>query len=377
MTIPDPVLTREYQIPNACNRCHTDKSVDWSIEAVQKWYGPRMERPTRERARLLARLKQSDLTAVDGVLGLIPKEKNDAWRAVEARFLSNAIQYPQHQQAITDAMVKLTSDTSPLPQTAAIDVLAGLLDFPSPIAQSVTPKIRELTSSPIRSVRLKAIWALRREQPWYAPNASAALRDSHAELLEMLACNQDQPLGAFHWAQYYVDTGRAADAIPWFEKAIAWDPRSGAFRHAYAMALDTLGKPKDALLQAAKAAELEPEQAIHSYALGLLYAELGQMNEARTSLQIATTRDPRQPRYWYNLALAESQLQDVDAAINALRKAEDLDPSNADFPYVRGTILYRAGRRDEARNAAQAALKINPQHAEAARMLQELSATGS
>ena len=28
-TIPDPLLTKELGIPNACNRCHADKTVDW------------------------------------------------------------------------------------------------------------------------------------------------------------------------------------------------------------------------------------------------------------------------------------------------------------------------------------------------------------
>ncbi|MEZ0276538.1 MAG: multiheme c-type cytochrome, partial [Roseimicrobium sp.] len=30
-TIPDPLLTKQFGIPNACNRCHTDKDADWSL----------------------------------------------------------------------------------------------------------------------------------------------------------------------------------------------------------------------------------------------------------------------------------------------------------------------------------------------------------
>ena len=25
--------------PNACNQCHTDKSIDWTIESLEQWYG--------------------------------------------------------------------------------------------------------------------------------------------------------------------------------------------------------------------------------------------------------------------------------------------------------------------------------------------------
>ncbi len=31
-TSPDPLLTKELGIPNACNKCHTDQTVDWAIQ---------------------------------------------------------------------------------------------------------------------------------------------------------------------------------------------------------------------------------------------------------------------------------------------------------------------------------------------------------
>ena len=54
-TVPDPLLTKELGIPNACNRCHQDQEVEWAIDHVEEWYGERMERPQRRRARLVAR----------------------------------------------------------------------------------------------------------------------------------------------------------------------------------------------------------------------------------------------------------------------------------------------------------------------------------
>ena len=44
-TIPDPLVTRQTGIPNACNRCHQDKDTDWAINSVDKWYGSKMDRP--------------------------------------------------------------------------------------------------------------------------------------------------------------------------------------------------------------------------------------------------------------------------------------------------------------------------------------------
>jgi hypothetical protein len=51
-TAPDPLLTKELNIPNACNRCHTDQTTDWAIKYADEWYGTNMNRLSRERTRL-------------------------------------------------------------------------------------------------------------------------------------------------------------------------------------------------------------------------------------------------------------------------------------------------------------------------------------
>jgi predicted CXXCH cytochrome family protein len=41
ITNPDPELTVTQSIPNACNQCHLDKSVNWAIAASKKWWPKR------------------------------------------------------------------------------------------------------------------------------------------------------------------------------------------------------------------------------------------------------------------------------------------------------------------------------------------------
>ena len=59
-TIPDPLLTKEFGIPNACNRCHTDKDADWALKTANEFYGEKLNRPTRARAILVARARRGD-----------------------------------------------------------------------------------------------------------------------------------------------------------------------------------------------------------------------------------------------------------------------------------------------------------------------------
>jgi predicted CXXCH cytochrome family protein len=35
-----PAMTEKYGIPNACNSCHTQKSGEWAIKWLQRWYSP-------------------------------------------------------------------------------------------------------------------------------------------------------------------------------------------------------------------------------------------------------------------------------------------------------------------------------------------------
>src|SRR5947208_11647620 len=86
-TMPDPRLTKEHGIPNACNRCHTEKSVDWALENVEKWYGARMERPTRARAQAIAEGRAGQHSAIESLQRLFREEKIPLWRGAAASLL--------------------------------------------------------------------------------------------------------------------------------------------------------------------------------------------------------------------------------------------------------------------------------------------------
>lgn len=360
MTIPDPLLTRDHGIPNACNRCHNDEDADWALHHVEQWYGEYMDRPSRTRAVLLARLKEGDLSAASELLPRVRQERNETWRAVKARFLTAALDGPDedlHQQ-VRDEMLRLMGDESPLVQAAAIEALA-------PLAPLVAGQIRPHLDHDVRLVRIKAAWALRHDLDLDT--------EAGRDLLAYLRINQDQPLGAFQWAHFHADRGHPGEALPWFRKAIRWDPAAAIFRHGYAVALSQLGQLDDAAVQLGVATSLDPADAYYAYSLGLVYAELNRMEEARRALQAAVAVDASRARYWYNLALACQHLDDMDAALDAIEQAEHLEPDVPDYPYLRATILLDLDRPDLARQALERTLRIDPRHAPARRLLEARS----
>ena len=50
---PDIGRTAQYQVPNACNQCHVDKSLEWTGQWLSRWYGRDIP-PLPEDARLLS-----------------------------------------------------------------------------------------------------------------------------------------------------------------------------------------------------------------------------------------------------------------------------------------------------------------------------------
>jgi tetratricopeptide (TPR) repeat protein len=361
MTIPDPMLTKEHGIPNACSRCHEKEGLDWNIKYVQEWYGSRMDRPTQKRARLQARLKAGDFTAAPDLLAMLREEKNPNWRAVNLKFLAavlNGRVSAEMQQTVLAEFVSRLKDESPLVQAAVMDAF-------EPLGEQALPILAPMASSPHRLVRIKAAWALRRQ----IDLSSSVGR----ELTAYLECRYDQPVGAYQQGRLYVDRGRPNEALPWFERALKWDSRLVPARHEYATVLQELGRSFDAVTVLHQGTKIEPTNAYYPYWLGLLYDEMGQKVAARDSLRAAVARDGSQPRFWYNLSLAELKTGETEKAVEAILRAEQLDPQNPDYPYARATIQMQANKPDQAREALNRCLEINPQYAPALEMLQAIS----
>ncbi|MDA7625031.1 multiheme c-type cytochrome [bacterium] len=153
-TIPDPLLTKEHGIPNACNRCHTDKDTDWAIAAVDKWYGPRMDRPTRKRAQWIAKARVGAPGSQENLLQLLREEKTPFWKAVATELL-----YPwTNDPEVTNQLLGNLSHTNALLRgttARALDPIARRGDT------RIDAALGKLLDDPVRKVRVDAAWTLR------------------------------------------------------------------------------------------------------------------------------------------------------------------------------------------------------------------------
>ena len=357
-TIPDPLLTKQYGIPNACNRCHADKTADWALDACAKWYGPKMERPTRQRAQWIAQARRGDSSARQPLLALLDGNEPPYWKAAAVNLLGQWAGEP----SVRDALLKTLENPDPLVREQAVRALEPLAAQPG-LPAGVA--LRKQSDDPVRSVRVAAAWALRASLP---PGTQAA-----RDLQYYLRLNSDQPTGQLQEGAFDLANGQTQEALAHYQKAVAWDPNSAASRHDLAVALSMLGRTREAIAQLEAACRLEPKEAEYEFKLGLAWNEAGAMDKAVAALEKAVHLDPRHARAWFNLGLARNALGQSEAALEALLRAETLAPDDPQNPYARATILARLDRKPEARLAAERALAINPGYADAQRLLDELS----
>ena len=343
LTIPDPLLTKQFNIPNACNRCHQDKSVDWALEATEKWYGNRMARSTRQRAQTFAQARTGDAAAVEPLLQLLAGNETPYWKATAINLLEPWAAVPSVQTALL-ANVKYTNA---LVRTKAIRALAATVQSPT---MPVPVELRARLNDETRSVRIAAAWALRGNLESTNPAAR--------ELERCLNQNADQPTGQMQKAAFYVARNDLAQALEHYRKAEMWDPNSAPIRHDLAITYAMLNRNREALEQLQEAVRLDPNEAEYHYKLALAWHETGNLKATISELENAVRLDPHHARAWQDLGLALDTNHDVDKALRALDEAESIDSANPEIPCAKAAILMRLGRTTEARAAASRALKL-------------------
>lgn len=339
---PDPLLTKELSIPNACNRCHTDQSADWAIAATTRWYGATMESRQRERTRAVAAAQAEVPGGATALLALIATEEVPAWKATLLLLTRAYVADP----AVAPVARSALTDLDPLVRSAAVQVLGTRSDE----AERLRPRLKD----PVRLVRLDAEWALSAELPERS--------GERQELDAYLSVGADQPAGRLRQGQDLFNRGRMAEAEAPLRLAVAWDPNSPGIHEALGAVLHALGREVEAAGEDWRAAQLVPADANAAFRAALAFAGAGKMADAELALRETIRRNPQHDRAWYNLGLLLAQTDRSDDALEALRKAESIAPVTADYPYAAATVLWQRGDRAGAAAAARRALAIDPQH---------------
>jgi hypothetical protein len=302
---PDPLLTKELGIPNACSDCHTDQDLDWAIDWSERWYGDKLaQHPQRTRARVIAAAYAYQPEAMQGLLDLAKDERIPAWQATYIGLLGN---YIPHEAVKAHCQSMLSSD-DPMVRGRATEVLGRFPDG----SQQVLDSLKD----DMRSVRLAAARSLASSnRP--IPDASVA-----KEFTDYLRFNADRPQSLLMLALQAArdhDTGAVETYVA---RAIALDRANGNAYQQGAILLSTAGLNGAAERTLKDGWAIAPQDPQFPYSLGLLAAEMGDLERAAAYLEEAVAQAPDFYRAWYNLSLAYSQLNRPQDAARAQRKAQ-------------------------------------------------------
>jgi predicted CXXCH cytochrome family protein len=258
--IPDPQLSIETGVPNACSKCHDDKSLEWAeiVEARPTWTGN--EAP-RRRARAMYAAREYQDNALPLLLAATKQETQSTWRASLLGMLQSWPNNPEAQRLLTEA----ATSTDPL-QRAMAWPLPGLLE------------------DPVRAVRLHVARLLPVEM---VEESRAAV-----DLQRNMEHNRGQPTGAMQEAQYLLSRGQGQQALKLAEQAEQWERHSPAPLHLQATVLDSLGQTAEARAVMKRCCAKFSEDATSWYLLGLAAAAEQDYEATKVALKQALQLQP-------------------------------------------------------------------------------------
>ncbi len=346
--IPRPDLSLALDTPNACSRCHVDKPVQWSVDAMAKWYGQK-KRP--HYGTILAAGRRREQDALTALVSLA--EDRLYPDIVRATALSLASSYTD--AAAIHALERALSDEAALLRHTAVNRLA------LPDADQRLALVGPLLYDPVRAVRIEAARSLvTAAQQGVDPSLQAPYERALDEYVKAMERTGDFAASRHNLGNLYADLGQTNEAIDHYRKAIAIDRLFYPAKVNLAMLYNTLGQKDSAEALLREVVAEHPALYEIKYALGLLLAEKKAFEDAVTYLGDAAAGLPQRSRIHYNLALLLKQLKRNAHAETALHRALTVDPKNPDYLYALAVLYIEWNRLDEALTVASQLRDAHP-----------------
>jgi predicted CXXCH cytochrome family protein len=354
--IPRPDLTKDLGVPNACGRCHEDKSQSWVSAAYDKWYGT-ARKP--HYGTVLAAGRRQDPTAKADLLRLAGDRLSPT--LVRATALSLLGRY--RGADVTAAFRTALLDEEPLVRRTAV------AEAPIEDEAERAARLAPLLSDPFRAVRLEAASQLAgTSAALLQPYQQEALATAIADYVKAMEYSLDFSSAGHNLGLLYERIDDPARAEEYYRRAIAVDDLSYPPKANLALLLARQGKNGEAEKLLREVLSTNPQEAQVAYSLGLLLAESGRMEEAATMLARAAAGMPSYARAAYNAGLALSRVGRDPEAERMLRRAVELEPASYDLVFALGDFLLRRRRFADVGPIADRLAAIDPSRPEAAHL---------
>jgi arylsulfatase A-like enzyme/Tfp pilus assembly protein PilF len=257
----------------------------------------------------------------------------------------------------------VTNDPAALERLAALGYVGGG-GFQGGTPSGADPKDRIAEFQAYRRDMVRALRLYRRGQLEAAirllRRLSGATTREGAQVLERRSFNVDYYLG-----RSLLDAGRAAEAIPPLQSAVAQSPTAAPAWAFLAEAYRATGRLPEAAEAVKSGLAHAPENPELLAIRGRLLLQQGDVPAARAALERAKAADARDPRVRVDLANAYRNSGDLTRARTEAQEALRLAPRSVEAKVAWGLVLGASGDEAAAAEAFRAALAIKPDQPDA------------
>jgi len=349
LRIPRPDLSLQLDTPNACNNCHSDKSVNWAVEHFEKWY---MQTLLNENYVEKLGAAQSNTSAhISELAKMIQSPQVPAIVRATGLAVIRAHLNGETARAIEDAL----HNEDPLLRVNALSALEYV-----PL-NARAPLVLELLDDPVRAVRIEAGRLMAGMQiNKLSVEQRRQLTSAWREFIDAQTANAERPEAQINLGNYYVAQGNLIAAQQAYQTAIELEPTfipayinlADAYRHA--------SNEQAAFSSLLSGIKIAPNNGALQHALGLSLVRQKKLSEAVVALGQAAKAEPSNDRYAYVYAVALHSAGKTDEAINVLERAFALNSRNKDILAALISYNRNAGNSSAAMKYEQLLNQMSP-----------------
>ena len=298
--------------PNACNMCHVEKSIDWTIQYLHQWYGRSYSK--QRMAENYDQRNRSDAATIGWL---------NSW-------------HPPTQMVAADVLTKHG-------------------------ARWALPKLLPVLDSPYMLNRQFATQGLKKMLGIHFADFGYRFT--------MFADERRQPLAKI-WTRLVGDDSdfpyvkdaqdEAEETIRHYRRVVAYDPDSYTARHQLAVALLASGKADDGVEHLRKTLEINPNSYAAHHELAVVHLKKGESRQAIHHFQRSLKINPEFADSHYALGMTYQSQGDMNAAVRQFREGLHHTPNHAGLHNVLGAVLAQRGALDQAIHHLEQAVRINP-----------------
>jgi Tfp pilus assembly protein PilF len=348
LRIPRPDLNVKLGVPDACSRCHVNKTAQWSDEQITRWYGPG-RRPHYGSIIMAGRMREP------GAKERLVRLAGDPLYPVIVRATALSLLSSYPGQEVTEAYQKGLMDGEPLIRRTAVDHV----ELPDP--QKLATFIGPMLYDQVKAVRIEAAQKLAGvPAKSLGPEQRKVYEAALSEYVASMTYSADFSFGRYNLGNLYVALDRPDEAIQNYRAAIEIDDLFYPAKVNLAVLYSQRGENEKAERLLREVLAARPEMHDVEYSLGLLLAEMKRYEEAAVYLEKASKGMPEQGRIHYNLGLLFQQLKRDSEAEAELLKATEIEPVNIEFLYALADHYLKSGDLAKAKSLAERMIALHP-----------------